>query len=169
MKRTLISLAGLFVAASLVAATEKPAAPRTAAAAPDSPLVAAAKKTNRTSIRKRIVITDESVRNSTGHLSTTKFQNDIHVAEPAKPVEVVLDEVKAKERERAAFRETREKAAAAKKQKQLAQTVGAAEDNGPYAVDPAAVEHQMEQQTSTAATSTMSQPQPSRHDDTRRP
>ena len=165
MKRTLISLAGLLVTASLFAATEKQATPQTT---PDSPLVAAAKKSNRTG-KKRIVITDESVKNSTGHLSTTKFQNDFHIQEPEKPADVVLAETKAKERERAPEREKLKKEAAAAKQKQIARAVAAADDEGPYQDDPAAAEHQMDQTTSTAATSTSSQPQPSKHNDSGRP
>ena len=169
MKRTLISLAGLLVTASLVAATEQPAAPRTTTTAPDSPLVAAAKKTKRTG-KTRIVITDDSVKNAKGgHLSTTKIQSNIFVAEPQKSTEQVMAETKAKEKERAAERAKLAKAAAEEKQKKIARAVAAAEDDGPYEVDPATVEHQMNLQTSTASTPTSSQPQPSKHDDTQRP
>lgn len=168
MKRTLISLAALLAAATLVAATEKPAVPQTTTTAPDSPLVAAAKKSNRPG-KKRIVITDETVKTSTGHLSTTKFQNDFHVQEPRKPIEVVLAETKARERERAGEREKRAKEAAAAKQKQIARAVAASEDEGPYQDDPAAAEHRMDQRTSTAAPSNSSQPQPSKHDHSQRP
>lgn len=168
MKRMLISLAGLLVTASLFAATEKPATPQTTGTAPDSPLVAAAKKSNRMG-KKRIVITDDTVKNSTGHLSTTKFQSDFHIQEPEKPADVVLAETKAKEKERAPERERLAKEADAAKQKQIARAVAAAEDDGPYEVDPTTVEHQMDQQTSTASTSTSSQPQPSKHDDAQRP
>jgi hypothetical protein len=167
MKRTLISLAGLLVAGSLIAATEKPAAPQTTTAPPDSPLVAAAKKSNRIG-KKRIVITDETVKTSTGHLSTTKYQNDFHIQEPEKTAEVILAETKAKERERAPEREKLKKEAAEAKQKQIARAVAAAEEEGPYQEDPAAVEHQLDQQTSTAGTSS-SQPRPSKHDDSERP
>jgi hypothetical protein len=169
MKRTLIPLAALFVAASLVAATEKPATTQTTTAAPDSPLVAAAKKTNKLNGKKRIVITDESIKTSKGHISTTKFQSNFNVAEPQRSTEQVLYETKVKENERAAERAKLQKAADEKKQKQIARAVAAAEDDGPYEVDPAAVEHQLDQQTSTAATATSSQPQPSKHDDPQRP
>lgn len=168
MKRTLISLAALFVAGSLVAATEKPATPQTTTAAPDSPLVAAAKKSNRIG-KKRIVITDDTIKNSTGHLTTTKTQNDFHFAQPEKGAEQVLAETRAKEKERAAEREKVAKSSSEAKQKQIARAAAAAEENGPYEDDPATAEHKLDQQTSTAATSTSSQPQPSKPHDWQRP
>ena len=166
MKLTLTSLAALLVAGSLVAATEKPAIAQTTTTAFDSPLVAAAKKSNRMG-KKRVVITNESLKGSKGHISTTKMQTSFTVAEPAKTEEQVMAETKAKEKERTAQREKLVKAASDAKQKQIARVVAAAEDDGPYTVDPAAVEHQLDQQTSTAATSTSSQP--SKHDDTQHP
>jgi len=166
MKLTLTSLAALLVAGSLVAATEKPAIAQTTTTAFDSPLVAAAKKSNRMG-KKRVVITNESLKGSKGHISTTKMQTSFTVAEPAKTQEQVMAETKAKEKERTAQREKLVKAASDAKQKQIARVVAAAEDDGPYTVDPAAVEHQLDQQTSTAATSTSSQP--SKHDDTQHP
>lgn len=168
MKRTLISLAGLLAAASLLAATEKPATPQTTTAVPDSPLVAAAKKSKRP-VKTRIVITDESVKNSKGHISTTRIQSNFNVAEPQKSTEEMMVETKAKEKERSAENAKLAKAAAEEKQKEVARAAAAAEDDGPYQVDPASVERQMEQQASPAATSTSSQPQPSKRDNGQRP
>lgn len=168
MKRTLISLATLLFAGSLVAATEKPAVSQTTTTAPDSPLVAAARKTKKTS-KKRIVITDESVKSSTGHISTsTKILSDFNIREPEKSAEQVLMETKTKENERAAERDKIAKTAADAKQKAVARAAAAAEDDGPYQEDSAMTEHKLDQQTSTATTSTSSQPQPSKHNDTQR-
>ena len=154
MKRTLLWLAALLVAGSLAAATETPATPQTSTAAPDSPLVAAAKKSNRKG-KKRIVITDATVRNSTGHLSTTTKQNEI-LARSEKPAEVSAE---SKEKEKAAEREKAAKAAAEAKQKETARRVTSAEENRLYDEDP----------SSPAPTSTSSQPQPSKPHDSQRP
>ena len=168
MKRTLIALATLVFAGTLAAATEKPAVSQTTTAPPDSPLVAAARKTKKPA-KKHIVITDDSVKNSTGHITTsTRILSDFNVPEPQKPADMVLAETKAKEKVRAAEREKIAKEAADAKQKQIARAAATAADEGGYEEDPAATEHRMDQQTSTAATSTSSQPQPSKHDETQR-
>src|SRR6266545_4963803 len=73
MKHALIASVALLAAVSLTAQTDKPQQTTTTA---DSPLVAAAKKTNRAG-KKRIVITDESVKTSTGHITTTKVLPEV--------------------------------------------------------------------------------------------
>src|SRR5512146_246160 len=90
MKRAAIAISILLVASiSLAAETgsqstttaKEPARTTTVAAAAaqpasDSPLVRAAKTTNRA--KKRIVITNESLKNSTGHVTTTKNQPPVY-------------------------------------------------------------------------------------------
>ena len=182
MKSMLIASALLLVAGSVAAATQKPATAATTTAAtdttataqpatatvPDSPLVAAAKKASHGTPngKKRIVITDESVKNSTGHITTTRVQPSINVAEPAKGAEQVLYETKQKEKERAAERAKLAKKAAEEKQKTMARASAAAEENGGLEEDPAQTEHKLEQQSSNPRpTATSAQPSPSKQHD----
>ncbi len=166
MKPVLIASVVLLVSGSLAAATEKQTQPAaTTSTAPDSPLVAAAKKTNRAA-SKRIVITNETIKSSTGHITTTKIQPSISVAEPAKGAEQVMYETKLKEKERAAERGKLAKKAADEKQKQTARLAAAAEENGGFEADPAQTEHQLEQQASSPQPAAASaQPSPSKPDD----
>ena len=163
MKRSLIALFALLVAVSLTAATEQTqqqqpqpqqqqaqqaqpatgetvsAQTTTAPAATDSPLVAAAKKSNRAG-KKRIVITNESLKNSTGHITTTSNQADINVPTPEKGIEQTMYETRQKEKERAAERAKADQKAAEAKQQRMARTAAASEDSAGYDEDPAIVE-----------------------------
>ncbi|GAC1400875.1 MAG: hypothetical protein NVSMB68_15630 [Thermoanaerobaculia bacterium] len=163
-KHALITSAALLLAAALTAAVneEKPATK-----ASDSPLVAAAKKSSRAG-KKRAVITNASLKHSTGHITTTKAQHPITVPQPQKTTDQWLTENKARERDRDAVRARVEKKTAEEKQKNMSQAAAAAEDEGPFGVDPAQTEHQLEQGTSTAPPTSTSRP-PSRHDDSKHP
>jgi hypothetical protein len=132
--------------------------------------VAAAKKKNATSGKKRIVITDETIKTSTGHITTTKIQPTINIPVVAKTAEQSLAESKAKEKERAAERAKLEKAAADKKQKAMARAAAAADDEGPFDTDPASTEHKLDQQqqpagSPTPSTTTSAPATQTRHDD----
>lgn len=108
MKRVLIlSLAGalalpLFAEEPKSTETKPAEAPKQATAAPaanaDSPLVQAAKRSNRKNGGKKttIVITNESLRASKGHITTTSAQAPINVPEPTPGPEQQLAEKQAK-------------------------------------------------------------------------
>jgi hypothetical protein len=165
MKNMLIASVALLAAVSLAAQTDKPQQTTTTS---DSPLVAAAKKTNRAG-KKRIVITDESVKHSTGHVTTTKVLPDVKVPPLEKPaLQVLAAEKKAKQdkdNKVAADRDKAEKRAADEKQKRLAR-MAAAEEDGPYGEDPAQVEHQLDDQSKAGANA---QNAPSKPADTKHP
>lgn len=162
MKHVLIASVALLAAVSLTAQTDKPQQTTTTV---DSPLVAAAKKTNRIG-KKRIVITDQSVKTSTGHITTTKVLPEVKVRELEKPaLQVLATEKKAKEdkdKKLAADRAAAGKKAADEKQKRLAR-MAAAEEDGPYGDDPAHVEHELDQQAKAGANA------PSKPADTKHP
>ena len=75
---------------------EKSAEPEVKAAA-DSPLVAAAKRANR-GAKKSVVITNDDVRNSKGHVTTTTMNRSVYVPEPMPTPEMVAAENAAKAR-----------------------------------------------------------------------
>jgi hypothetical protein len=165
MKRLLIASVALLAAVSLTAQTEKSQQTTTT---PESPLVAAAKKTNRAG-KKRIVITDQSVKHSTGHITTTTIVPDVKVRPLEKPaLQVLAAQKKAKEdkeKKLAAEREKAEKKAAAEKEKRMAR-MAAAEEDGAYGDDPAQVEHQADEQVKAGTTA---QTAPSKPPDTKHP
>jgi hypothetical protein len=106
MKRVLIlSLAGalalpLFAEEPKSTETKPADAPKQTTVAPanaDSPLVQAAKRSNRKNGKKAaIVITNESLRASKGHITTTSAQAPINVPEPTPGPEQQLAEKQAK-------------------------------------------------------------------------
>lgn len=171
MKRTMIVSLALLAAASLAAATENqnqqqtttaktdtaqtttaPATTTTSAATTtaDSPMVAAAKKTNRAA-KKRVVITNDSLKQSTGHISTASSQYPVDIPTPEKGAEQVAIETRAKEKERAAERDKIEKKRAEEKKKKLERMAAAVEEGSLYGdVDPAAAEQQMNEATKDA-------------------
>jgi hypothetical protein len=130
MKRTLIASLALLIAASLFAAEDKPQQTTTT---PDSPLVAAAKKSNRSAKKKRVVITNDTLKNATGHISTANSPAPkLDLPVPPKPAEqVAAEQKKAMETEQAAAKAKTDKAAADLRQKQIA-SAARAEDDGPY-------------------------------------
>jgi len=150
MKRILIAAGALLVTTSLLAAEEKKPAQTTttAGATTDSPMVAAAKKSKRLDGKKRIVITDADLKNSTGHMTTTKIiQDPPNIPPHQKTAEEVMRETKEKEKERAAVRAGDKKKADAARQKEIAKTVARADEDGGIEEDPATTEHQMDQAT----------------------
>jgi hypothetical protein len=153
MKRMLIAAGALLVTTSLLAAEEKkPVQTTTTPAASDSPLVAAAKKGKRLDGKKRIVITEETLKTSTGHLTTTKtIQDPPNIPPHLKTPAEVMEETKAKEKERAAVRVIELKATEAARQKRIAETAARAEEDGGMEEDPATTEHQMDQATAPPA------------------
>ncbi|MGZ5492303.1 MAG: hypothetical protein ACXW3E_01720 [Thermoanaerobaculia bacterium] len=130
MTRTVIASLAFLIAASIFAAEDKP--PQTTTT-PDSPLVAAAKKSNRSTKKKRVVITNDTLKNSTGHISTANSPApNLNLPVPAKPAEqVAAEEKKARETEQAAAKTKTDNAAADDRQKQTA-NAARVEDEGPY-------------------------------------
>lgn len=142
MKCAAIAVSTILVA-SLGIAGEVTVQPTTTAK--DSPLVQAAKTTNRS--KKRIVITNDSLKGSTGHITTTKSQPPVY--QPPKMTEAEyqsMHPVKPKE-EKAA--EAKKAEAADKKQQRLERL--AADQDDPYSeLDPAMLEHQLDKNAQQA-------------------
>ena len=157
MKRLLILGSLAFLAVPLLADEKKKAdaSSRKATAAPatasstDSPLVAAAKRSKRVS-SKRIVITDETVKTSTGHLTTTDSTYLPKLSETIAPsLDVVTNEERAKERAEAEKRAAAERTAEAERQREmsrkarLAEQAEQAEDGYEDDADPAQLERDL--------------------------
>jgi hypothetical protein len=99
MKRLLTLAAAALLSFPLLAAEKeqaKPAEPQAKPAA-DSPMVAAAKRTNR-GAKKAIVITNDDVKVSKGRLTTTSVVRPVFVPEPQPTPEMLHAEKQAKER-----------------------------------------------------------------------
>ena len=119
MKRVLTIAAAVLLTLPVLAEEtkkEKKAEPQ-AKPAVDSPLVAAAKRTNR-GAKKRIVITNDDVRTARGHITTTNTNRPVHVPEPLPTPEMVAAENAAKAKvvaaEKAAKADEKKKAEEAK-------------------------------------------------------
>ncbi len=128
----------------------KPLTDSASKAPAESPLVAAARKTRRGS-GKSIVITDESVKKSKGHVtSTTIVYTPPAIPEkPSQPADVVMLKDRAKKQEEAQKKAEDGKLGQEKKQKELARRAALAEasensqggiDDG---VDPAQLERDL--------------------------
>lgn len=146
MKRALILTLTAILASPLLAdetkkAEEKKKSETTttaAATAPapvastDSPMVQAAKRANRLGRKSTsIVITNESLKGSKGHITTTTSQHPVNVPAPKPTAEEKAVAAKAKAAEQARVREIgeKEKAAAAERKAEEA-AVRAEEDDG---------------------------------------
>lgn len=162
--KTILSVVLLLATGSALAATEKkaeapkPLAPAQAAAAVDpkaavaaavdspldSPLVQAAKRSKRTR-KTSIVITDETLRTSKGHITTSTINPKLNVPEPIPSVEQTLMEQSRKEKAAAADRAATEKKVADEKQQKLNRRAAAAEEDDAYdQEDPAQAEGELE-------------------------
>ena len=120
------------------AAETKAAAVQPAQPATDSPLVAAAKKSNR-GAKKSIVITNDDLKNSKGHITTTTQSRSLNVAEPLPTPEMVHAEKQAKIRALEAEKAAKDQAAKKAEETKMARAAAAAEDaDDPYGdADPA--------------------------------
>ncbi len=115
----------------------------------DSPLVAAAKSTNRSG-KKRIVITDQTLKKSGGHVTTTTISSTVNVPPPMQPPEVYLHNVAMKQKAEAADKAARERQAEAEKQKRLQALAAIGEESSLYSdVDPAQQEQALDNTTKT--------------------
>ena len=131
-------------------ASEAPAAAETSApAASDSPLVAAAKRARR-GTSKTIVITDATVKSSTGHLTTTDSIYNPSLPKTIEPsADVVANEARAKERAAEEKKALEAKAEETRRDKELARKARLAETAEEYedgyddGQDPAQVERDM--------------------------
>ncbi|HEU4520549.1 MAG TPA: hypothetical protein VFT12_01020 [Thermoanaerobaculia bacterium] len=151
MKR-LLAVAAVCLLALPLAAEEKGTEKDKKAVKPaeESPLVAAAKSGKRGK-GKSIVITDETVRNSKGHVTSTTIEYMPAVPEKEeRPAEVVHNEKRAQEKADAAKKAADEKAAAEKKQRDLERRARMADAAENYedgydeaGADPAQLEQEM--------------------------
>ena len=132
------------------AAAAKPAAESAAKPAVESPLAAAARKSGR-GTSKRIVITDETLKKSTGHLSTTDI---VYTPPPLpekveQPAEVIANQERAKQRADEAKKAEELKLEEAKKLKEagrrarLAEAAEQSEEGLEDDVDPAQLERDL--------------------------
>ena len=151
MKRLLLLGAVALLTFPLVAEEKEQQKPvkKSVAAPADSPLVAAAKRSRRATT-KTIVITDESVKNSTRLLTTSDSTYAPKLPETIEPsAEVVAIEQRAKARADQLKKEADEKAAELKRQQELARKARLAEGAENYedgyddGQDPAQVERDM--------------------------
>lgn len=135
MKRLLILGALAFLAFPLLAdekrkteATAKKVEAAAATQAPaDSPLVAAAKRSKR-GTSSVVVITDETVKTSKGHLSTTDSTYSPKLSEKIEPsAEVIANEERAKARAEAEKKAVAAREAEAKRQRELGRKARLAE------------------------------------------
>ena len=117
----------------------QPQAAQTAQPAPDSPLVAAAKKANR-GAKKSVVITNDDLRNSKGHITTTTQSRSLNVADPLPTPEMVHAEKQAKIRTIAAEKAAKDQAVKKAEEEKMQRAAAAAEEGeDPYGdADPAA-------------------------------
>lgn len=119
-----------------------PATPVVTTTAPDSPLVAASKRANRRGKKPANVITNETLRNSRGHVTTTTVQRPIYMPAPVQSDEETLRLRRAEQERIAAAKAESERVAAAERERKLAAAAAAAEE-GLYENpddDPAAAE-----------------------------
>jgi hypothetical protein len=144
MKR-LSMLATLVVLALPTVAEEKPKAEK----APESALVAAAKRTKRAG-SATIVITDDMVKKATGHVTSTTVNYTPTVPPPAPPTAEMKDlDRKAKVKAAQAKKDADAKAAAEEKKKalerqaRLAEAAEEYEDGYDDGVDPAQLEQEL--------------------------
>jgi hypothetical protein len=131
MKRILIASVALLMAGSLFAGEDKPQQTTTT---PDSPLVAAAKASKRTNKKKRVVITNDTLKNSTGHVSvSTASPTAMKLPNAPDTAGQTAADKQAKEAAttQAAEKAKADKTAAEAKQKET-QRAAQAEDDGPY-------------------------------------
>jgi hypothetical protein len=168
MKR-LIVLASVTVLSLPLIAQDKPNTTTTVLAQPasptteDSPLVKAAKKTKKSTAKKGIVITNENLQKTGGHLFVANPSTNppLPALAPPQP-ETAAAKLDAAQLKLAAEAKAKKKDQAAKKD---LQTKAAAADLNGESIeeridDPAMQEHVMEQMTSTQPqTTTASQPQ----------
>jgi hypothetical protein len=151
MKRTLTILA---VAITLPIAAEETAKPKAAEtakpqaaaastdgtigstpAAQDSPLVAAARRTNRRGKKPSNVITNQTLARSgdAKHVTTTTNQGTLHLPAPAPPLsptpEMVAAQKAAEQRKKAEAEAEKKKAEEAKRQEQAARAANRTEDD----------------------------------------
>lgn len=145
MKHALIAVSTILVV-SFAFAGETTMQPTTTSG--DSPLVKAAKSTNRS--KKSIVITNESLKTSAGHITTTKSQPPVYVPPSAKSEQAYqeLHPLKVAPRQE---KPDDAKKAAAQRQQRIERMASEAEDEGPFSeTDPAMLEHQLEKNAQQA-------------------
>lgn len=144
MKRLLTLATVALVAVPLFAAEEK----KQDAAPADSPMVAAAKRTNRAA-SKRVVITNEALKDSKGHITTTTIVTGINVPPPKPSPEVQHNDRLKKEAENAAKQAEADKKKEAAKKEREARLAAAAESlEGGYSdADPATAEGTLSEAT----------------------
>ena len=146
----LLAIAAVGLLALPIAAEEKEKTRKTAEPVVDSPLVAAARKSKRATT-KTIVITDEMVKTSKGHITTSSV--DYMPTVPPKderPTAVILAEERAKARAEEEAKEAADKAAAEKAQLEMERRARLADAGENYedgydenGVDPAQLEREM--------------------------
>lgn len=132
MKRMTMILAVL-LALPLFAGEQEQEKTKPAAGSTDSPLVAAAKKTNRAK-PKSIVITNHTVKTSTGHITTTTNSRIPIIPEPAPSSEVKYNEERAKAKVEAAKKAAEDQEKEKKRQVEMAKASAKAE-HGEYGTD----------------------------------
>lgn len=171
----MLLLLPLAVLVSMPLHADEPKAQETASAAAepapaDSPLVSAAKRANRLGKKKPAnVITNESVKRSKGHITTTTVQHSVDVPKPQMaPSEAAALKKRQADREAARVRLTAEAKAREQEEAALAKRARAAAiaEEGYYENpddDPARAEQDAEQATAgetTPATTTSEQKPP---------
>lgn len=118
----------------------------------ESPLAAAARKSKRGDGKKRLIITNDTLKDSTGHVSTSNMKPaELPLAPPiAQKTDKELIAAKAKEKAaatREAALEKRKQEAEKKRQERLARLSEMAEgaESGYGEEDPAAIEHELDE------------------------
>jgi hypothetical protein len=154
MKSLLIAtavLAALPVLAEEQKAQSSTAAEQTPASKPESPLAAAARTSKRNDGKKRVIITNESLKDAKGHVSTSKtnIQLPLVAALPPAKTEKELIQEKADQKAAEAVRLAAEQKKKDTEQKRLARLARASEmaegeDAGYGEEDPARAEKELE-------------------------
>ena len=149
MKRLIAIPAVVLLTLPLAAAEKKAEKPPTV----ESPLAAAARKSGR-GTSKRVVITDETLKQSTGHLSTTSivYTPPPIPAKVEQPAEVIANQERARERADEVKKAEELKLEEAKKSKEagrrarLAEAAEQSEEGLEDDVDPAQLEKELAEQ-----------------------
>ena len=149
MKRVLLFVTAALVSLPLAAAETKQQDPAPPA---ESPMVAAAKKANR-GTSKTTVITNESLKDAKGHVTTTTIVSTLNVPKPEPTVEMKHREQQKKNAEvQAKAAEAEKKKEDEKKAREMRLATAAESYEGGYSDgDPAVVEKQLDDAAKAAA------------------
>ncbi|HEY4641467.1 MAG TPA: hypothetical protein VII75_09005 [Thermoanaerobaculia bacterium] len=146
MNRALSFAATLMIAAPLFAADPKPVSNPTQQppAQADSPLVAAAKRTNRLGKKPGYVITNDNLVTTGGHFTTTAQQVPLTTPLPSSNA-AVNPQLQQQQQAAAAAEQAKQKKAEEDRRRLKGETRAQHEDDLYENEDPAALEHRMQQ------------------------